>query len=47
MENNWQLANIEIQQPVSVNKFISTANLDKKGINYLPAKLNQVDEIIK
>ena len=47
MENDWQLDDAGIQQPVSVKKFISTAILDKQGIRYQSAKLSQVDEVIR
>ncbi len=47
MENDWELESTDVQQPVSVKKFINTGMLDDKGIKYEASKLNQVDEVIK
>lgn len=47
MDNDWELETTDVQQPVSVKKFINIATLGKKGIAYKDSQLNQVDEIIK
>ena len=47
MDNDWELEETDIQQPVSVKKFVSVATLDKKKINYEVNKLNRVDEVIR
>ena len=47
MENDWELENTDIQQPVSVKKFVSVATLKKKGIGYQESKLSSVDEVIR
>lgn len=46
-DNNWLLESTEIQQPVSVKKFINLIDLAEKGLSFQPKSLNQVDEIIE
>ena len=47
IENDFVLENTDIQQPVSVKKFVNVKSLDSKGVSYQSSKLSQVDEIIK
>ncbi|MCO7223729.1 ABC transporter substrate binding protein [Pleionea sp. CnH1-48] len=47
MDNDWELEETDVQQPVSVKKFINVATLSKKSIGYRTDKLSQVDEVVK
>jgi len=47
MDNDWQLENTEIQQPVSTLKLINTKILKGKKIKYIEEKLDHIDEVIR
>lgn len=47
IDNDWQLETTKVQQPISIKKYINTARLNDKGIDYLSSMLNQVDEVVK
>lgn len=47
IENDFELEDTDIQQPVSVKKFVNVKTLDSKGVGYQSSKLSQVDEVIK
>jgi ABC-type uncharacterized transport system substrate-binding protein len=47
MDNDWEIDDTDVQQPVSVKKSISVLTLEKKGISYKKSSLNQVDHVVK
>lgn len=47
MDNDWQIDDADVLQPLSVKKFVSVKTLEAKGIKYKKSALNQVDKVIK
>jgi ABC-type uncharacterized transport system substrate-binding protein len=47
MDNDWEIDDTDVQQPLSVKKSISVLTLEKKGIAYKKSSLNQVDAVVK
>ncbi len=47
MDNDWQIEDSDVLQPLSVKKFVNIKTLDSKGIDYKASALNQVDKVIK
>jgi len=47
MDNNWQLDEVKVHQPLSVKKFLNAKSLDNRGIRIKEERLGQMDEIIE
>ena len=47
MDNEWQLEQVKVHQPVSVKKFLNSQTLSNKGIRIKSETLNQLDEVIE
>ncbi len=47
MDDDWEIGDREIEQPLSVKKILNLTVLNKKGLNYHLDKLNTMDEVMK
>ncbi len=47
MDENWEMGDRDITQPISVKKIVNVSVLDNKSIPYHKSKLQEVDEVIK
>jgi len=47
MDEDWNLEDRDIEQPLSVNKLVNVSIFDKKDIEYKSEKLLEMDEVIR